>query len=191
MRLIARLREAEAENRHLRAEVEFLRSNPAIAKGLQGEVLVAKLLSAARSKRGSGHDIEYRHQQLLIEVKYSSLLNAIGGRPIKRWVWTKLFGERGNKRYDRVLLVGDADRRFAEGYADPSSPYVIFDLPYEAAVQVVGGLKPGRSGRIDLTTNPTSVLSRRASALFNVFQLSAAELQNRYGRLQAVARREI
>lgn len=181
-----RIRKVEAENHRLRAEVEFLRCNPTIAKGLKGESLIAKLISAKHSKRGANHDLESHGNPLLFEVKYSSLLNTISGRPIKRWVWTKLFGEQGKKNYHRLLLVGDADPRFAATYADPTSPYVIFDLPYEAVIELTGGIKPGRSSRIHLTSNPTSVTSSRASTLFQVFQISALELQHRYPNLEPV-----
>jgi hypothetical protein len=164
--------------------VEFLRCNPSIAKGLKGESLVAKLISAKHSQRGASHDLESHGKPLLFEVKYSSLLSIISGRPIKRWVWTKLFGEQGKKIYHRLLLVGDVDPRFSAAYADPSSPYVIFDLPYDAVIELTGGIKSGRSSQIQLTTNPDSVKSSRASALFQTFQISTLELQYRYPNLE-------
>src|ERR1035441_7881495 len=173
-----------AENRRLRAEVEFLRSNPSVARGLKGESLVANLISAKPTKRGASHDLESDGGRVRFEVKSSGLLNHMSGRPLKRWVWTKLFGELGQKSYDRLLLVGDTDARYRAAYADPRSPYVLFDLPYADAVKLAGGVKPGRSSRIDLTTNPTSVRSFRSSALFKYFQVTTAEFQRRYPDLQ-------
>lgn len=181
-----RIQMLEVENARLRREVEFLRGNPTIAKGLKGESLVAKLVSARRSRQGSGHDLESPASELLFEVKYSSLLSTIAGRPIRRWVWTKLFGELGRKQYNRLLLVGDADPRFASSYLDPTCPYVLFDLPYEAAVEIAGGVKPGRSGAIHLTTNPLTVKSKRAQILFRDYQLSVLELKRRYASLEAI-----
>ena len=188
--LLSRLEELEAENNRLREDLQFLRANPAIAKGLKGESLIAKLLTLKPSDRGAGHDLQYHTGAVLFEVKYSSLLTAIAGRPIRRWVWTKLFGELGRKKYHRLLLVGDADPRFHASYSDPRSPYVLFDVPYKAAVRLVGGVRLGRSGQLQLTTNPTSVLSSRASALFNVFQVSTAELKRRYPDLAGTGSRK-
>lgn len=183
---IERIQMLEAENAHLRREVEFLRGNPTIAKGLKGESLVAKLVSAHRSRQGAAHDLELSTSKLLFEVKYSSLLSTVAGRPIRRWVWTKIFGELGRKKYNRLLLVGDADPRFASSYIDPTSPYILFDLPYDAAVEIAGGVRPGRSGNIHLTTNPHTVKSKRAQSLFRDYQISALELKCRYAILEAI-----
>lgn len=176
------------ENALLSAELEFLRANPAIAKGLKGETLVAQILSAQLAHKGSGHDIVASNGAQRIEVKYSSLLNAIGGRPIKRWVWTKLFGELGKKYYDRLFLIGDTDPRFAEQYSDPSSPYVIFDIPYPDVVAMTDGIHSGRMGQIHLTTNPESVKSTRSKALFRHYQVTITELQYRYPTLESAIR---
>lgn len=176
----------EAENARLRNEVEFLRGNPTLAKGMKGESLVARLVSARLSRRGASHDLESSTGEFFLEVKYSSLLNIISGRPIRRWVWTKLFGELGRKKYDRLLLVGDADPRHCSSYSDPSSPYVLFDLPYEAAVELAGGVKPGRYSSIHLTTNPLTVKSERATALFQTYQVSVSELKRRYASLETI-----
>lgn len=176
----------EAENARLRNEIEFLRGNPTIAKGLKGETLIAKLITARLSKRGASHDLESSKGEILFEVKYSSLLSTIPGRPIRRWVWTKLFGELGRKQYDRLLLVGDADPRFASSYMDPTSSYVLFDLPYNAVVDITGGVKQGRSGSIQLTSNPLTVKASRAKSLFRDYQVSLAELKRRYAYLEAL-----
>lgn len=185
------IRMLEKENARLRSEVEFLRANPRIAKGLKGESLIAKLVSARHSKRGAGHDLESTEGELLFEVKYSSLLCTISGRPIRRWAWTKIFGELGRKRYNRLLLIGDTDPRFAASYIDPTSPYVLFDLPYEAAVDIAGGVKPGRSGAIHLTTNPLTVKSSSSLALFREYQVSVSELRGRYAGLDEISSSDI
>ena len=178
--LIAEIQSLSLENVQLRREIEFLRGNPSIARGMKGETLIVELLAANFAKPGSGHDIVATDNQLLIEVKYSSLLKAIGELPIRRWAWTKLFGELGKKRYDRLLLLGDSDPRFAYQYLAPESPYVIFDIPYDEAVSMVGGVRPGRLSRLHLTTNPSTVKSSRAKALFQHYQVSPAELRYRY-----------
>jgi hypothetical protein len=172
----------ELENTRLRAEVEFLKSNPTVAKGLKGESLIANLIHARISKRGAGHDLESHKGSVLFEVKYSSLLK--GPRNVKRWVWSKLYGERGNKKYNRLLLVGDVDPRFAHKYADPESPYIFFDLAYQDVIRFTRGIRPGRQSRMELTTNPNSVISSRASALFESFQVHPDELSYRYPDLK-------
>ncbi|TNC95490.1 MAG: hypothetical protein FD121_1400 [Gallionellaceae bacterium] len=181
-----KLEQMESENLQLRNEVAFLRSNPTIAKGMKGESLIAKLTKAKRSKNGAGHDLESYAGQLLFEVKYSSLLSNIKNRPIRTWVWTKVFGELGRKRYHRLLLIGDVDPRFSASYADPASPYVIFDLSYEEATEIVGGIKAGRLGRIQLTTNPLTVRSKNAVSLFYDYQISIEELRNRYPYFETI-----
>jgi len=180
----ARLQRLEAENVQLQKEVEFLRGNPMIAKGMRGEALVANWVSSQRSRRGAGHDIKSMRTGLRFEVKYSSLLDVIAGRPLKRWAWTKLFGELGKKEYEHLLLVGDVDPRFAAHYADPESPYVLFDVPYDMAIKLAGGVKFGRSGAIQLTTNPLTVKSVRALALFQDCQITVSEFRRRYGDLE-------
>jgi hypothetical protein len=184
--LRAQVEELLLENHRLRMELGFLRENPAIAKGLKGESLIASLLSLKHSRRGAGHDPQSRTGKVLFEIKYSSLLRAIGDRPIRRWVWTKLFGELGRKKYHRLLLIGDADPRFQPHYLDPNSPYVMFDLPYKHVVELAGGVRHGRAGQFQLTTNPRSVLSSRAQALFQVFQVSSAILKDRYPDITSV-----
>ncbi len=174
-----RIQYLEDENKALKKEVEFLRGHPALAKGLRGEVLIADILLGSRTKNGLGHDVETT-SKVAIEVKYSSLLQAWPDRPLNRWVWTKLFGELGKKSYDRLILVGDTDPKFASFYRDTSSPYVLFDLSYRDAVELVGGVKLGRAGRLYLTSNPTTVRSPRALMLFNQYQTTTEELQRRY-----------
>lgn len=182
--LEAQVRLLRCENLSLRAELEFLRMNPAIAKGIRGESLVASILGGSGSSVGAGHDLVVS-SRLLVEVKYSSLLVGVSKRPLRRWVWSKLFGEAGQKRYDRLLLVGDVDPRHLPLYADRSSPYVFFDLPYEAAVALAGGVKPGRESKILLTTNPSTVKSANAKILFTEFQVTRRELRRRYPKLRS------
>lgn len=175
-----------AENSRLRAEVALLRANPAIAKGLRGESLVASFVCGNLAKHGAGHDVVAKGG-VLIEVKYSSLLTATNSRPIKRWMWTKVFGENGRKQFSRLILIGDSDPRFSCAYSDPKSPYVIFDLSYSDAVELVGGVKAGRRGQIHLTTNPETVKALRSKQLFECFQVTRQELQYRYPKLNAMS----
>ena len=183
--LIAENQRLREEVVALRAEVRFLRQNRAIAKGIQGEALVSHLLGGKASSVGASHDFTAA-SGALIEIKYSSLLACVKSRPTRRWVWSKMFGERGQKRYDRLLLIGDVDPRHRELYAAPHSPYVIFDLPFEAATEICGGIKIGPESKLQVTTNPSTVRSWQAQALFNHFQVSPRELKVRYPKLSPV-----
>jgi hypothetical protein len=169
-----------AENDRLKREVEFMRGHPTLAKGIRGETIFAKLLRATRAARGSPHDLVTRGGEFRLEVKYSSLLRTYSNREGRRWVWTKLFGEMGNKQFDRLLLIGDLDPQFRDTYLDPGSPYVIFDLPYQDALELADGAQPGRRSRLHLTTNPQTVTSWKSRALFNGFQVQVSELLRRY-----------
>jgi hypothetical protein len=174
------LEHLRSENLRLRAEVDFLRGNPEIARGIRGETLIAELLGAKKASPGAPYDVVTARNRVRLEIKYSSLLNVGRTHLTRRWVWTKIFGEQGRKEYHRLLLVGDRDFQFSCQYADPDSPYVFFDLSYKTVVGLVGGVRPGRSGRIDLTTNPIVTKSWRARTLFNDHQVSLKELKNRY-----------
>lgn len=168
------------ENKRLKREVGFLRAHPTLAKGIRGETIFATLLRATRATRGAPHDLVTLGGELRLEVKYSSLLRTYSTREGRRWVWTKLFGEMGNKNFDRLLLIGDLDPHFRESYIDPGSPYVIFDVSYQDALELADGAQPGRKSRLHLTTNPRTVTSWRSRALFESFQVPTSELLARY-----------
>ncbi len=173
---IARLR---AENGVLRNEVRFLRTHPKIARGLRGEELVARLVDGLPSTRGAPHDLVTERAGVRLEIKCSSLL-AIRGKVTKRWVWTKMHGEAGNKKFDRLILVGDVDPRFSHLYRDPQCPYIFFDVPFREVPSLTYGIRPGRASIIHVTTNPEVVKSPRASRLFLDFQTTVRELERRY-----------
>jgi hypothetical protein len=118
-----------------------------------------------------------------IEVKLSALRPVNGGDDsTMRWTWGKPFGQSGAKSYDRLLLVGEADGRYANEYLDPESPYVFFDVPYSAVDSLSG--RGGTAGRlIRLSSNPARVKSL-AGDLYRKYQVTAAALMARYSTFQ-------
>ena len=67
-----------------------------------------------------------------MEVKFSKLTVAVSKRKTKtyRWNWAKVFGDKGNKVFDRLILVGEVHKECAYYYKDKNSPYIFFDIPY-------------------------------------------------------------
>jgi hypothetical protein len=171
---VARL---SAEVKALREEVAFLRQHPKLAAGLRGEDLILELLGGTRSAAGKGFDVLVGGRRL--EVKWSSLLS-MKGKGTKRWVWTKIHGERGRKRFHSVILVAPKDPRYAHLYRDAAGPYVFFDVPYAHAARLTNGIRHGSASAIHLTTNPSVLRSLRAVALFQRYQATYVELKRRY-----------
>jgi hypothetical protein len=132
------------------------------------------------SPRGSPHDLVTKRAGIQLEVKCSSLLTT-RGQVTRRWVWTKIHGETGGKRFDRLILVGDCDPQFRHHYRDPKCPYIFFDIPFSALPGLTYGIRRGRSSVIHLTTNPKTVKAVRAQRLFREFQTTTREIERRYG----------
>jgi hypothetical protein len=168
-----------AENLALRNEVRFLRTHPKIARGMQGEELIVSLVDGLRLLRNGPFDVLTKRTGVRLEIKSSSLL-VIQGKETRRWVWTKIHGERGLKRFDHLILVGDVDPRFAHLYRGGASPYVFFDVPFKDVVKLTLGVRVGRASIIHLTTNPRTVRSQVGIRLFRDYQITVSELQRRY-----------
>jgi len=116
-----------------------------------------------------------------IEVKYSGLNAPVRGRDTLRWVWTKVFGESGRKRYDRLLLVGESDLRFASSYRDSGSAFTLFDVPIARVRELAVPVQAGRYTAIFLATNPLTARSFRSQKLFAEYQITTSDLRARYG----------
>jgi hypothetical protein len=142
--------------------------------------LIASVIRGAVTAAGCAHDMVCVDAGLRIEIKLSQLNVAIRGRGTQRWAWTKVFGESGNKKYDRLVLVGVADERFRTQYRDPRVPYVFFDIPFPRVGALCVPVQSGRYKAIFLTTNPASIRSFRSKTLFSDYQTTYSELV-RYG----------
>jgi hypothetical protein len=171
----------EGEVNILRKKVAFFENHSSISQGIRGETLVALLIDGCISKDGSSYDVSSGKGLIRIEVKYSKLNVAVQLRPTKRWNWAKPFGESGDKEYDRLILIGEKDRRYFDAYLDKETPYIIFDVPYEEVPELA--TKSSRHGfpkaHITLTSNPETARSK-ASPLFYKYQITGAKLKERY-----------
>lgn len=175
----------QAEIVTLKRKVAILEKHEILAQGIKGESLVAVWVNGVVTTHNASHDIDIQDRTLSIEVKYAGLNSAVRGRGSRttetlRWAWSKPFGESGSKTYDKLILVGDTDARYAQNYKDPTCPYVIFDVPFEDIMPLTIQTNSGRYRSIQLTTNPLTARSS-ASALFSNYQVTTKELEDRYG----------
>ncbi|MBT1062350.1 hypothetical protein KJY73_02140 [Bowmanella sp. Y26] len=170
----------EAENSLLRKKLAFFESHPNIASGIRGESLVSGLISGTVTEFNAPHDIETK-SGLLIEVKISKLnfANRKQTSTTKRWSWKNIFGSGGQKKYDRLILIGEADERHLASYLEPDSSYVIFDIGYDDVMKYTSSTEH-RQRLIQLSTNPSSVRSR-AKSLYSCHQVKAEYLTSQYG----------
>jgi hypothetical protein len=167
----------------LECKLAFFENHPSIAQGIKGETLVSRMLNAAISSHNASYDLNVKHKNLLLEIKFSRLNNAVRKRTTCetfRWAWSKPFGESGEKVYDRLILIGEKDERYIDKYKDPSCPYILFDIPYEEIMPLTIQTNAGRYRSIQLTTNPKTARSS-ASPLFDTYQVKIQDLELRYG----------
>jgi hypothetical protein len=177
---IARLR---AENANLRERVEFFKNCPWIAAGIKGENIIAQITNCARTTGNACYDLEGYNSEgkVRIEVKISRLTTSVKGEISRQWKWNRVFGLGGKKAYDRLILVGDADPRYSQEYLDPTSPYIVFDVPFHEVANLI--TKGGALGRdmIQMSSNPNAKRRARGSVkLFKEYQVTYADLTSRY-----------
>lgn len=166
------------ENAYLRGKVDFYEKHPWVITGLKGETIIANLVSGCKTAYTCSHDIETASSHIRIEVKLANLNIANKGRETKRWTWIRPLGRTGNKKYERLLLLGESDIRFKQYYKDNNSPFVIFDVPFTEIPPLVS--KAENVGQIILTTNPSKVKSLRGKLLYEKYQITRKELEERY-----------
>ena len=123
----------KAENEALRRQVAdlerqvlFLTTHSTLAAGMAGETIISKIISGKMTPYAEAFDVA-TVGGLRLEVKYARLnRHSKESLNTRRWPWGKVFGESGNKNYDFLILVGEADERYREKYKSPESQYVIF-----------------------------------------------------------------
>ncbi len=144
--------------------------------GIRGEEVVADLIGGTTTPVNERYDVLTRSKRIRLEVKYSNLNLAVKTSTAKRWTWAHILGFDRAKKFDGLILVGDADLRFRHAYRDSESPFIFFDVPYDELSAVVRHT----SQIIQLTTNPQTVRTDVARALFRRFQLTRDELISKY-----------
>lgn len=169
------------ENTGLRKKIIFYENHPWVAEGLKGEIIIAKLVHGNMTSYNCSHDIEIEYENLRLEVKLANLNIAKKDGMTKRWVWIRPFGITGRKKYDHLILLGQSDMRFKQLYKDSTSPFVIFDVPFKAVKSITSRSSGGE--QIILSTNPTTVRSLRGKILYEKYQVTSKELEERYQKI--------
>lgn len=164
----------------LKQKIDFLTGHATLLAGIKGETLISGILKGKMTALTASEDVILKDGKL-VEVKYSRLNNPHRAATTKRWSWSRLFGNGGQKRYDYVVLVGEKDERWSDQYRDPLSPFVIFSVPFESVLDLTVSTDAGRFRAIQLTTNPTKARNSNASALFRDFERTRKELARELG----------
>jgi hypothetical protein len=156
----------------LETQLRFLGQHKTLALGMAGEQLIARLSGGITTAHTSRHDIEMLAGQK-IEVKTSKISVPMVKKPNsgKRWQWHKIYGQDGQKIYDWLVLVGQADPRYKEFYLDRHSEYVMFLIPYD---QLKNYITSGNM--IVLSSNPITA-SGRSAGMFSEHQILADDLR--------------
>jgi hypothetical protein len=180
-----RMRELEAENVLLRADNRRLRKKLGAAAwridGRRGEEFVAELVGGELTTGSAQYDL-MSTKGVTFEIKCPNLNEAVAGEITNRWSWSHVLGSNRRKKFDRLLLLGPTDHRYRTNYADPESPFVMFDIPFAEVQSLLG-----RGDLIQISTAPLEVrkgrLSPKRQILFARYQVTRKQLTERYGSL--------
>jgi hypothetical protein len=110
-----------------------------------------------------------------LQVKGSSLYK-IPGKIKTRLSWNRVLDSDPARAYDRLILVGEVDDRFAPLYRDTESLFLFFDIPVGRVLEVVVN-KNKTEKLIQISTNSEKNLTPQARLLFDVFQVTPDELR--------------
>ena len=173
--LESKLRLTEQENRNLKAKVTFFSDVKWLADGLRGEQIVAQLLTGKLTRHNARNDFLLNGKNLTFEFKFSNRNLVRSGASTYRWTRAHVLGADGRKRYDHLILVGEADPRFRKNYKDANAPYVLFDLPFDNVEALTE-----RFGAIQIITNPRGTWKSKAKMLYEKYQITKQELLAKY-----------
>ena len=136
-----RIRELEGENQQLRTENQALRRKLGASSwridGRRGEDFVARLIGGTLTTGSAPYDL-VSASGVTFEIKCPNLNEAVSGQITNRWSWSHILGANRGKRFDRLVLLGPTDPRYRSAYADPGSPFVIFDIPFAEVGRLLG-----------------------------------------------------
>jgi hypothetical protein len=180
----ARVRELESDNRQLRRENETLRRKLGASSwridGKRGEEFVAQLVGGTLTTGSAPYDL-VSSNGVTFEIKCPNLNEAVSGQITNRWSWPHILGSNRGKRFHRLLLLGPTDPRYRAYYADPESPFVLFDVPFPEIHALLGS-----GDMIQISTAPLGIRNGRMSEtrrlLFTHYEVTPAELVARYRR---------
>lgn len=178
----ARIRELEAENKQLRIDNQRLRRKLGASAwridGRRGEEFIANLIGGNLTKGSAPYDL-VSPSGITFEIKCPNLNEVAQGKITNRWSWSHILGRNRCKRFDRLLLLGPMDPRYQNRYADPESPFVIFDIPFDEVNPLLGSCD-----MIQISTAPLDIRKSRKSrtriSLFTRYQATRQQLVERY-----------
>lgn len=143
--------------------------------GSIGEKLVLNAIKGSKlTLWGDQHDV-VTQKGLRLEVKFARLSQPVKTVITLRWAWGHVLGSNNSKKYERLILIGVADTRYQDAYIDPTSPYVLFDLPFSVVKSLMDS-----HGLIFANSNPHRG-GRISKALFEKYSVQSSDLQRRYG----------
>jgi len=166
-------------NYRLQEQLKVLEADHRIQAALRAEAFVSRLANGVMTSHNDSYDVR-SSRGLRLEVKFSKLnLNdRRRANPTRRWAWAKPFGESGRKEFDNLILIGVKDDAYRHLYLDPGNDFIFFDVPFNEISPLT--ILTKRYVSIQLTTNPQTAFSS-ASPLYSQYQVTARDLENRYG----------
>jgi hypothetical protein len=118
------------KNAELESELESLRLDPTLARGLKGETYIASLTGGDLTSYGDSYDVILTNG-VQLEVKQCNKPYRPSSSITKRWNWYHVLGTSGRKEYDYLVLLGEKDPRYVDQYP-ADIPLVIFLIPRSA-----------------------------------------------------------
>lgn len=167
-------------NKNLSTQLRELLTHSTMAAGIKGEKLIIDIAQGTKAKKNAPHDIKLKDGSK-VEVKYSRLTYPVNSSSSCRWVWNGILGERKEKDYDYLVLIGDKDNIYHK-YEDDDSPYVYFLLRKKDVAQIIA--LGGRRGFIFLTILPHK--TRSVCKNLWKFKKSATEMRKFFDQLVVV-----
>ena len=165
----------------LEAEVAELRStiNPTEGssheRARKAEIFIAELLDCEFAPHVARHDLHSTKSGIKFEIKFSSLTSPKPSTSIRYWTWTSILGDEKGKIFDRLILVGKTNPKYQAAYADPNSPFVLFDLSFSDASSLTS-----KHGDIQLNTNPNGLRKAESKLLYAKHQVTRKQLCQLY-----------
>ena len=146
-------------------------------KGSEIEDFIATIVGGKRTINGFAYDVDSANGSRL-EVKYARFSSWKGKyENTRNWTWDSPLGEKGEKFYDRLILVGEPYDEWRSRYKDPSARFVLFDIPFGEVSALM------TSEAITLNANPSqgrqSIL--KVQAMWKIYQVTELELKSCYG----------
>jgi hypothetical protein len=171
-RLRTRILMLEAEVAELRSTIKPTEGSH--EKARRAEIFIAELLGCQIAGHVARHDLVSTKSGIKFEIKFSSL--TFPKPSIQYWIWTSILGDEKGKIFDRLILVGETNPKYQAAYADPNSPFVLFDLSFSDASSLMS-----KHGDIQLNTNPNGLRKPESKLLYAKHRVTREQLCQLYG----------